>query len=129
MRIFYLDKPTSILLAKLEIEKELKEANKIENEMELQEFINFLNLPRTIFIKDDLVVPFRVYNDMLFIVAEEKTAEMVKAVIESFNSDFNSLIKVPTKDVYTGALENEEYYFIIDSDYMIINRKTKGAKK
>mgnify|MGYP002513901022 CR=1 FL=1 len=41
----------------------------------------------------------------------------------------NSLIKVPTKDVYTGALENEEYYFIIDSDYMIINRKTKGAKK
>ena len=90
MRIVYLDKPTSILLAKLEIEKELKEANKIENEMELQEFINFLNLPRTIFIKDDLVVPFRVYNDMLFIVAEEKTAEMVKAVIESFNSDFNS---------------------------------------
>lgn len=129
MRIVYLYKPSSILLAKLEIEKELKEANKIENEMDIQEFINFLNLPRTIFIKDDIVVPFRVYNDMLFIVADEKTSEIVKTAIESFNCDFGSLIKVPTKDVYTGALENEEYYFIIDSDYMIVNRKIQGAKK
>lgn len=120
MRIVKLDDPIKIITTKQEIETKLIEENKLEKEMELQEFIKFLNLQNTIYVKDDTVVPFRIYGDILFIVAEDKTIKELNETLSSFKYDFSKLKNISQIDIYNGELDKYKFFFIIDSKYYVL---------
>lgn len=120
MRIVKLDDPAKIIIAKQEIETKLIKENKIEKEMELQDFIKFLNLQNTIYVKDDTVVPFRIYEDILFIVAEDAVITELNEILSSFEYDFSKLQNVNQLDIYNGELDNYKFFFIKDSKYYVI---------
>ena len=119
MRIIKLDDPVKIIEAKQEIESKLIEENKIDSPMELQEFIKFLDLQNTIYVKDDLVVPFRLYNDMLCIIAEDSIINTVLETLQEISYDFKKLKQISNIEVYNGELDKYKYFFIIDSKYMV----------
>lgn len=119
MRIIELDNPLKILNAKQEIEKKLIEEGKIEKEMELQDFVKFLNLQETIYCKNDTVIPFRIYDDMLFFVGQNDTKNELITALESIDYKFSNTRTVPTVDVYNGELDKYEYFFIVQSKYMV----------
>ena len=56
MKIIEVNNPEQILEAK----------RILENTDDLQTFVNGLELQNTIFVKDDIVIPFSIKNDLLF---------------------------------------------------------------
>ena len=60
MKIIEVNSPEQILEAK----------RILENTEDLQTFVNGLNLQNTIFVKDDIVIPFSIKNDLLFLIAD-----------------------------------------------------------
>ena len=120
MRMVKLDDPIKIITTKQEIETKLIEENKLEKEMELQELIKFLNLQNTIYVKDDTVVPFRIYEDILFTVAEDKTIKELDETLASFKYDFSKLKNISQLDIYNGELDKYKFFFIIDSKYYVL---------
>jgi hypothetical protein len=119
MRIVKLDDPIKIIESKQEIESKLIENKKIDSAMELQDFIKFLDLQNTIYVKDDLVVPFRLYDDMLFIIAENDIISEVSEILKEIEYNFSNLKQVSNSEVYSGELDKYKYFFIIDSKYMV----------
>lgn len=120
MRIVNLNNPTDVLAVKKEIEEQLLSNSKIDSEMELQEFIQFLELQKTIYIKDDIVIPFRIYNDIVFSVFDEQQLEHLLSVLKTIKYDLSNLKEIDINKVYLGELDNYEYYFIIDSTYKVV---------
>lgn len=120
MRIVKLDDPVKIITTKQEIETKLIEENKLEKEMELQDFIKFLNLQNTIYVKDDTVVPFRIYEDILFTVATDDVIKELNETLFSFEYDFSKLKNISQLDIYNGELDKYKCFFIIDSKYYVI---------
>ena len=120
MRIVKLDDPIKIISAKQEIETKLIEENKLENEMELQEFVKFLNLQNTIYVKDDTVVPFRIYEDILFTVATDEVIKELNEKLSIINYDFTKLKNIDMLEVYNGELDKYPFFFIINSKYYVV---------
>jgi hypothetical protein len=106
--------------------EQILEAKRIlDDSQDLQSFINSLGMHNNIFIKNDIVIPFSIKNELLFIVAEKEQLELILNALESINYNIDSLIEIPILDVYNGKLEREEYYFIINSEYKIKNKERK----
>ena len=120
MRIIKLDDPLKIIAAKQEVESKLLEDKKIEKEFELQEFIKYLSLQNTIYVKNDTVVPFRIFDDMLFITADDTVIKEVSEYLASLSYDLSKLTEVPMVDVYNGELDSYPIFFIINSKYMVL---------
>lgn len=118
MRIIEVNNPEQIMFAKHELEA-LHGDMPVQN---LQTFINTLNMQNNIFIKDDIVVPFSIVSDMLFVVADNDNIKLLTGVLEQLNYKLNTLIEIPTLDVYNGKLEKYEFYFIINSKYMVLEK-------
>lgn len=119
MRIVKLNDITEIILAKNEIENKLITDGKIENSMQLSEFIDFLKMQDKIFIKSDTVIPFSIIYDILFLPEYNEYNDELIQILEDINYNLDSLQEVPVKDVYSGSLELEDFYFIVNSKYKI----------
>lgn len=120
MRVVELDNAINILTAKQEIEAKLIESGKIETSMELQDFIKYLNLQNTIYVKDDTVIPFRVFDDMIFLVAKGEEQKDLLDKLNLINYDFSKLTSISQDDIYLGKLDKYKFFFIIDSKYYVI---------
>lgn len=108
MKIIEVNNPEQIIEAK----------HILENTQDLQSFVTGLQMQNTIFVKDDIVIPFSIKNDLLFLISDDNTQLLIDA-LEKINYNLDILEQIPINDVYNGKLENEEYYFIIGSNYKI----------
>lgn len=124
MEIVNLNNHTHVSIVKQEIEEQLKNTGEIETEMSIPEFVSFLNLQASIYVKNDTVIPFRIYNDYIFIVAEDELIEELDNVLNSISYSLSSLKEINMNDVYLGELDKYEYCFIVDSKYMV-NKQAK----
>lgn len=111
MKIIEVNNPEQILEAK----------RILENTEDLQTFVNRLELQNTIFVKDDIVIPFSIKNDLLFLIADNNK-DLLLNVLNTIDYNLDSLEGISMLDVYNGKLENEEFYFIIGSDYKILKK-------
>jgi hypothetical protein len=111
MKIIEVNNPEQILEAK----------RILENTEDLQTFVNGLELQNTIFVKDDIVIPFSIKNDLLFLIADNNI-DLLLNVLNTINYNLDSLEDISMLDVYNGKLEKEEFYFIIGSDYKILKK-------
>lgn len=111
MKIIEVNNPEQILEAK----------RILENTEDLQTFVNGLELQNTIFVKDDIVIPFSIKNDLLFLIADNNK-DLLLDVLNRIDYNLDSLEGISMLDVYNGKLENEEFYFIIGSDYKILKK-------
>jgi uncharacterized lipoprotein YehR (DUF1307 family) len=111
MKIIEVNNPEQILEAK----------RILENTEDLQTFVNGLELQNTIFVKDDIVIPFSIKNDLLFLIADNNK-DLLLNVLNTIDYNLDSLEGISMLDVYNGKLENEEFYFIIGSDYKILKK-------
>ena len=122
MRVIKLDSPFEILKAKEEVENKLIETKVIESSMELTEFINYLGLQNSIYIKNDTVIPFRIIDDMMFTTSSKEEVQQVIDALNLFDGNFDKLTTVSTLEVYQGKLEKVDFYFIINSEYKILSK-------
>lgn len=122
MRVIKLDSPFEILKAKEEVENKLIETKVIESPMELTEFINYLGLQNSIYIKNDTVIPFRIIDDMMFTTSSKEEVQQVIDALNLFDGNFEKLTTVSTLEVYQGKLEKVDFYFIINSEYKILSK-------
>lgn len=120
MRIININNSSDFISIKDEIEAQLISENKIKSKMELQEFINFLQLQKNIYIKDDNVIPFRIYNDIILSVFDASELQHLISALEIIKYDLSNLKEIDINAVYLGELDKYEYYFIIDSTYKVI---------
>lgn len=119
MKIIELDNANLFAEVKNDIESKLIENGTIDSKMSIPEFIDMLKMENSIYIKDDIVVPFRIYDDYLFIIGSNSIIEKVTESLESIEYDLSKLKEVSMEDVHNGKLDNYEHYFIIESKYMI----------
>lgn len=119
MRIIEVDDPVKIILAKQEVEQKLMDEKKIDVPMSLPDFVKYLNMQNNIYIKDDDVIPFSIFEDMLFIIASKEKIEEVDASLKAIDYDCSKLTEIPMMQVYQGELEKYDQYFVIDSKYMV----------
>lgn len=123
MEVINLNNHIQVLYAKEKIENQLISENKISKEMEIPEFVTFLNLQNSIFIKEDLVVPFKILNDMLFTVASDNIINELNTILSEISYNLDNLKTIYTNDVYLGELDKYPFYFIINSEYKVIPKK------
>jgi len=119
MRIIEVDDPVKIILAKQEVEQKLMDEKKIDSSMSLPDFVKYLNMQNNIYIKDDDVIPFSIFEDMLFIIASKEKIEEVDSALKVIDYDCSKLTEIPMMQVYQGELEKYDQYFVIDSKYMV----------
>lgn len=119
MRIIEVDDPVKIILAKQEVEQKLMEEKKLDAPMSLADFVKSLNMQNNIYIKNDDVIPFSIFEDMLFIIASKEKIDEVDSALKAIKYDCSALTEIPMLDVYQGELEKYEQYFVINSKYMV----------
>jgi hypothetical protein len=118
MKIIEVNKVEQILLAKQEMEI----LNPDKPKQDLQSFINGLNMKDTIFVKDDIVIPFSIINDSIYVVSEDNQLNILIERLKTFEYDLSRLTEVPVMEVYNGKLEKYDFYFIINSKYMVLEK-------
>lgn len=119
MRIIEVDDPVKIILAKQEVEQKLMDEKKLDAPMSLADFVKSLNMQNNIYIKNDDVIPFSIFEDMLFIIASKEKIDEVDSVLKDIKYDCSTLTEIPMLEVYQGELEKYEQYFVINSKYMV----------
>lgn len=119
MRIIEVDDPVKIILAKQEVEQKLMDEKKLDAPMSLADFVKSLNMQNNIYIKNDDVIPFSIFEDMLFIIASKEKIDEVDSALKAIKYDCSRLTEIPMLDVYQGELEKYEQYFVINSKYMV----------
>ena len=119
MRIIEVDDPVKIILAKQEVEQTLMDEKKLDAPMSLADFVKSLNMQNNIYIKNDDVIPFSIFEDMLFIIASKEKIDEVDSALKAIKYDCSTLTEIPMLDVYQGELEKYEQYFVINSKYMV----------
>lgn len=127
MRYININNPDDIISAKREVEEILINKKEITEEMSLPDFINFLQLQNTIFVKDDIVIPFKIYNNFIFYVSSADSDDFFK-VLKLIKYDLTQLKSLSNDEVYSGELDKHPIYFIIDSKYMVLSTKYKRAE-
>ena len=117
------------VIAKNKIEKPLIESEQLEKKMSIQEFLDFIDLSKSIFMFNDesnLSIPFSLnqpsQNDVVIIYSydgkNEKQIELFKEKLEEMNYDFDSLTKLSQLELVQGVVANKPY-FIINNEFYI----------
>lgn len=122
MKIIELDDPVKIIMAKQDIENKLIEEGKLEDYTKLDQFILSLKLQETIYVKENAVIPFKIYSDeYLFTLGKKEDINELVSVLEEMNYDLSLLKEISIMEVYLGELTKHPTYFIVNSKYMIYN--------
>lgn len=114
--IIPLDNPDLFLNAK----KYLEDNNIIQTEQTISKFIESLSLDKTVYIKDDIVIPFRLIDKYLFYtpISKDKDDEFLNK-LKTLNYEFTKLNKISFDDVVLNKLDSYKYFFIINGEYWV----------
>ena len=120
MKIIELDDPVKIIMAKQDIENKLIEEGKLEYYTKHDQFILSLKLQETIYVKENAVIPFKIYSDeYLFTLGKKEDINELVSVLEEMKYDLSLLKEISIMEVYLGELTKHPTYFIVNSKYMI----------
>lgn len=122
MRIVNINVVEDVMFIKDKIETELLSENKITEPMDINSFVNFLDLKNNIFIKEDTVLPFKIYDNILISAGKPEELEYLESVLQGIEYNLANLSEVDINDVYLGELDKNDFYFIINSKYHIIKK-------
>lgn len=118
--------PEEFILAKIDIENLLLEDNEIENKMDLESFISYLQIQNNVYINGNQTVAFKYIkgktSDYLFYsFTNEKTKEeaisKLKDKLVSIKYDFNNLTKLNMSDFSNFDFENIDMFLINQQFY------------
>ena len=119
------DYPEDFLFAKVDVEHHLQETGQIENRMRLDEFIIWLNLQKTIYLKSQHSIAFRItegekesYVFYSLLDQDDKLFEAFKHKLETLKFDFSKLKKIAPIDLMSMDLDTAEL-FMIDSEMYV----------
>lgn len=117
--------PEDLLFAKVDIEKKLLEDGKIEQRMKLEEFILYLDIQKTIYMKNQKSISFRYiegkdekYVFYSFLDSEDpELFESFKKKVENLKFDFSSLEKATNLELIQEGFLNNELFILNFSIY------------
>lgn len=111
------DYPEDFLTAKVDVEHYLIETGEIEKRMRLDEFIVYLNIQKTIYMKGQKSIAFRIIkgeNDEYVFYSlldnDEELFDSFKAALEKLKFDFSSLKKIEPIELIQLDLSKEEVF-------------------
>ena len=111
------DYPEDFLAAKVDVEHYLIETGEIKKRMRLDEFIVYLNIQKTIYMKGQKSIAFRIIkgenNEYVFyslLDNDEKLFDSFKSALEKLKYDFSSLKKIEPIELIQLDLSKEEVF-------------------
>lgn len=111
------DYPEDFLTAKVDVEHYLIETGEIKKRMRLDEFIVYLNIQKTIYMKGQKSIAFRIIkgeNDEYVFYSlldnDEKLFDSFKSALEKLKYDFSSLKKIEPIELIQLDLSKEEVF-------------------
>ena len=117
------------VIAKNKIEKPLLEDGNLEKKMSIQEFLNYIDLSKCIFISNDesgISIPFFISNptenDVVIIYSLdekiEKYTKIFKESLDKINYSLDSLKEISQLDIFQGITEGKPYYILNNNFYI-----------
>ena len=113
------DYPEDFLIAKVDVERHLIETEAIEKRMKLEEFIIYLNIQNTIYMKGQKSIAFSiqqgqsdksVFYSLLDQDEHGELFESFKKKLEHLKYNFSSLNKIDNMDLLNMDLTKEELF-------------------
>lgn len=113
------DYPEDFLIAKVDVERHLIETEAIEKRMKLEEFIIYLNIQNTIYMKGQKSIAFSiqqgqsdkyVFYSLLDQDENGELFESFKKKLEHLKYNFSSLNKIDNIDLLNMDLTKEELF-------------------
>ena len=113
------DYPEDFLIAKVDVERHLIETEAIEKRMQLEEFIIYLNIQNTIYMKGQKSIAFSiqqgqsdkyVFYSLLDQDENGELFESFKKKLEHLKYNFSSLNKIDNMDLLNMDLTKEELF-------------------
>ena len=122
MKIYNLSNIDEVFLAKQYIEKILLDENKINEKLELQEFIlSYMNVSKKVYLKNDNIIPFEYYKlneEDIIIITDDNHKDDITKALSNINFDLSSLSYMSNNQLNNIFLEDNYECFIINSKYM-----------
>jgi len=113
------DYPEDFLMAKVDVEHHLIETGEIENRMRLDEFIIYLNIQNTIYMKGQKSIAFRIISgekdDYVFYSLLDNDEELFDSFVkklESLKFNLSGLTKVEPIELIQMDLSSMEVFMI-----------------
>lgn len=117
------------VIAKNKIEQPLIDNEELEKKMSIQEFLNYIDLTKNIFMANDdynTSIPFNIYNptkeNIVIIYALEKNIknceEAFKDALKNIKYDLSNLKELTQLEILQGATQDKSYYIINNEFYM-----------
>jgi hypothetical protein len=111
------------VIAKNKIEKPLLESEQLEKKMSIQEFLDYIDLTKNIFMSNDgsnISIPFSIYNpsekDIVIIYSLDskidKYTKLFKENLEKINYDIKILKEISQLEILQGITSDKPYYII-----------------
>ena len=113
--------PEDFLIAKVDVERKLIEDEVIEKRMKLEDFILYLNIQKTIYMKGQKSIAFRIieglndtyiFYSLLDQADNNELFESFKQKLVNLNFKLNKLKKVEPIDLIQMDMTNEEVMMI-----------------
>lgn len=121
MKIYNLSNIEDIFSAKMFIEQYLLEENKIEEKMELQDFIlAYMNVSKKVYIKNDNIIPFeyhKINNEDIIIITNNEHIDLISNALMNINYDISNLSAISNEQLHTMFSNDNYECFIIDNKY------------
>lgn len=119
------DYPEDFLFAKVDVEHHLMEIGQIEHRMKLDEFILWLNLQKTIYLRNQHSIAFRVaegekdsYVFYSLLDTDDKILEAFAHKLETLHYDLSKLTKIAPIDIMSMDLDNAELFMLDNEMYV-----------
>ena len=117
------------VIAKNKIEAPLIEEEKLEKKMSIQEFLNYIDLSKNIFMCNDesnISIPFSISypsnNDIVIIYSLdtqiEKYTKLFKDNLSKINYNLDSLTKLSELEIFEGVTTDKPYYIMNNNFYI-----------
>ena len=117
------------VIAKNKIEQPLIDNEELEKKMSIQEFLNYIDLTKNIFMANDdynTSIPFNIYNptkeNVVIIYALERNIknceETFKDALKNIKYDLSNLKELTQLEILQGATQDKSYYIINNEFYM-----------
>ena len=117
------------VIAKNKIEQPLIDNEELEKKMSIQEFLNYIDLTKNIFMANDdynTSIPFNIYNptkeNIVIIYALERNIEnceeVFKDALKNIKYNLSNLKELTQLEILQGATQDKSYYIINNEFYM-----------
>lgn len=111
--------PEDFLIGKVDVERYLIETKEIEKRMKLEDFIVYLNIQKTIYMKGQKSIAFRIIKGLSdsyvfysLLDQDEELFDSFKKKLEDMKYDLSGLNKIEPMDLIQMDLSSEEVFMI-----------------